>query len=98
MALLGIFFYVYLELKLTAVNFFLAALGEHSDSGHCPPLALYCEAEAGLNVPLKKSSRLPLPVNNVCDPPIHPSASVAAEVSIAQLYMTAFANFHDLHS
>lgn len=50
-------------------------------------------AKARLNVLLKKS---PLPVNNICDPPIHHSCAplTAVAVSIAQLYMTAFANFH----
>lgn len=44
---------------------------------------------------LKKSPRLPLPVNNVCDPPLSTpsSASLTAVVSIAQLHMTGFANF-----
>lgn len=35
----NVFMQVYLELELTVV-LFSATSGEHSDSGHCPPLLL----------------------------------------------------------
>lgn len=90
---LGNAFYVSLFRAVVDVVLFFVTSGEHSDSGHCPPFfgggnilrqgLMYCF----------KKVRLPLPVNNVCDHPIHPSsASLTVALSIAQLYMTA--NFH----
>lgn len=56
------FMQVYFDMELTAV-LFSATSEEHSDSGHCLLLMYY----------LKKSPRLPLPVNNVCDTPSTPT-------------------------
>lgn len=71
---------------------FLTTSGEHSDSGHSPPVCGGDVQRRGLMYCLKK-------IQDFCYRSIMyvtPStrASLTAVVSIAQLYMTDFANFH----